>query len=412
MVDSGGSAWEGEPTEVRRFVWSGWLMLLELDGSDDVIRKYTWGLDLAGQHGGVNSLESAGGIGGLLAMEAPQTVGDPLKYVYLYDANGNVGQLVDLAAATVTAGLVAKYEYDPYGAVVAQSGDYAATNPFRFSTKYWDDETGLGYWGYRYYDPRTGRWTSHDPLEERGGIHLYSFALNSPTALIDELGHQASQPAKKTACCRYRRSLIQKSLSGEVDWYGRPLGCNEVSQKHQRTETCSSDTESPEACCRCPKDVDLGTSGSLQINRRITWEFLEADWGPCCFCKISAVRDPNWPDWPWHMGLVIECPGKNARRVDFRMRKCVAGIAIGSVIGLSPAVPATTDTLQHKVIRQMEVDCETAEAVWQRANDDEQNPPGYNLIHDCHWYTRVLEKIAGDGYLAFPAGERPPSECP
>jgi hypothetical protein len=66
--DDQAEEWEAEPTEVRRFVWSGWLMLLELDGSDDVVRKYTWGLDLVGQHGQVNSLESAGGIGGLLGV--------------------------------------------------------------------------------------------------------------------------------------------------------------------------------------------------------------------------------------------------------------------------------------------------------------------------------------------------------
>lgn len=54
----------------RKFIWSGWLMLQELDGSlgDMVLRQYTWGLDLAGQVGSVNSLEAAGGIGGLLAV--------------------------------------------------------------------------------------------------------------------------------------------------------------------------------------------------------------------------------------------------------------------------------------------------------------------------------------------------------
>ena len=62
----------------RKFVWSGWLLLMELDGNNDVVRSYTWGLDLAGQVGSINSLEDAGGIGGLLALEAPQTVGDPL----------------------------------------------------------------------------------------------------------------------------------------------------------------------------------------------------------------------------------------------------------------------------------------------------------------------------------------------
>ena len=44
----------------------------------------------------------------------------------------------------------------------------AKANPFRFSTKYQDDETDLLYYGYRYYNASTGRWISRDPLEEAG----------------------------------------------------------------------------------------------------------------------------------------------------------------------------------------------------------------------------------------------------
>jgi RHS repeat-associated protein len=40
----------------------------------------------------------------------------------------------------------------------------ARANPFRFSTKYQDDETDLLYYGFRYYNPNTGRWISRDPL--------------------------------------------------------------------------------------------------------------------------------------------------------------------------------------------------------------------------------------------------------
>lgn len=55
----------------------------------------------------------------------------------------------------------------------------------RFSTKQWDDETGLGYWGYRYYDLDIGRWISRDPLGELGGIALL-VALH-PSAEISEI---------------------------------------------------------------------------------------------------------------------------------------------------------------------------------------------------------------------------------
>ena len=136
-------------------------------------------------------MESAGGIGGVLAVHDASSSED---YVYCYDANGNVGQMIaweaDYGNATGNGWhsdrLVARYEYDPYGAIVGpdtdddgdfdendEPGTYAAANPLRFSTKYWDDETGLGYWGCRYYDPRLGRWISRDPLAELGGDNLY-----------------------------------------------------------------------------------------------------------------------------------------------------------------------------------------------------------------------------------------------
>jgi len=174
---------------------NGWLLLLELDGtdSDAVLRKTTWGLDVAGQNGQLNSLESAGGIGGLLAVHDADLAED---YVYLYDANGNVGQLVawvdGYEGATGSQWhadrMVATYEYTPYGALRASAGDYADDNPFRFSTKQWDDETGLGYWGYRYYSPTLGRWISRDPEQEMAGYNLYAYVLNQVMSSVDGLG--------------------------------------------------------------------------------------------------------------------------------------------------------------------------------------------------------------------------------
>jgi RHS repeat-associated protein len=57
----------------------------------------------------------------------------------------------------------------------------AKLNPFRFSTKYDDDETDLLYYGYRYYNPSTGRWLSRDPgadLTARPSLPLPSFAYS------------------------------------------------------------------------------------------------------------------------------------------------------------------------------------------------------------------------------------------
>ena len=61
-------------------------------------------------------------------------------------------------------------------------------NPFRFSSEYHDDETGLVYYNYRYYSPELGRWIKRDPIEEEGGMNLYSITQNNTLNAIDYLG--------------------------------------------------------------------------------------------------------------------------------------------------------------------------------------------------------------------------------
>jgi RHS repeat-associated protein len=85
----------------------------------------------------------------------------------------------------------------------------AKLNPFMFSTKFYDWETGLYYYGHRYYNPSTGRWPSRDPMgdtafatfheftdDELQGVgdtegnaaNLYSFVANQPLTQWDYLG--------------------------------------------------------------------------------------------------------------------------------------------------------------------------------------------------------------------------------
>ncbi len=166
------------------------------------------GLDLS------RPIHGAGGIGGLLATEEPQGTYQG-TYWFFYDAepltrratrsvgaagprakparrvkgNGNLTQVLD-ATDTNNISIAAHYEYDPYGNVInnLSSYTYATANPFRFSTKWFDEETHLGYWGYRYYSPRLGRWISRDPIGERGGLNLSSYVLNDVPNRLDPIG--------------------------------------------------------------------------------------------------------------------------------------------------------------------------------------------------------------------------------
>jgi len=104
----------------------------------------------------------------------------------LADANGNCVSFIDEAG-----NVQAHYTYDAFGNTVFQTGAMTADFPFRFSSKYLDDETGLYFYGYRYYAPALGRWTSRDLIWEHGGLLLYGIFVNNATTSIDPFGLQS-----------------------------------------------------------------------------------------------------------------------------------------------------------------------------------------------------------------------------
>ncbi|RTZ95478.1 MAG: hypothetical protein DSY90_13590, partial [Deltaproteobacteria bacterium] len=63
-----------------------------------------------------------------------------------------------------------------------------AENNFRFPGQYYDSETGLHYNWHRYYDPKTGRYLTPDPIGLDGGINLFVYALNNPVNFVDPWG--------------------------------------------------------------------------------------------------------------------------------------------------------------------------------------------------------------------------------
>jgi RHS repeat-associated protein len=135
------------------------------------------GADLSGK------LEGAGGIGGLLGIIEELPGGSTRSLLPIHDGLGNVTAVINAANNNV----VARYDYGPFGEPLGETGEPDAC-PFRWQTKWYDRESEQYYFGYRYYDPRFGRWKSRDPMGEAGGFNLYAYCGNDPVNQHDPLG--------------------------------------------------------------------------------------------------------------------------------------------------------------------------------------------------------------------------------
>ncbi|MFM2167442.1 MAG: hypothetical protein RIS79_1813 [Verrucomicrobiota bacterium] len=174
--------------KIITFVWDDWDLLYERhqlpSGLTLLERKYLWGPDIADGEAGLPAKASAtaGGAGGLLLIS--ETKGNSTQNIIpLYDGTGHVIALTDIEK-----NLLASYAYGPFGEKISASGPKANTNPWRWATKYLDEETGLYYFGQRYYDSITGQWLSREPLGEEESLNLYSYCHNDPVNKVDVQG--------------------------------------------------------------------------------------------------------------------------------------------------------------------------------------------------------------------------------
>jgi RHS repeat-associated protein len=180
-----------------RYIYAGMRVLQERNSGNTPTVSYVRGIDLSG------SLEGAGGIGGLLARSSGYSSGSwTTHHFYHSDGNGNVVNLTD-----ANAGVVATYRYDPFGKSTYSGGTLASANVYRFSSKQWIPDVNVYYYGYRFYDPNLQRWPNRDPIQEKGGINLYSFVKNSPLAKVDPKGH-----------CIFRMYAIYKCKRAVEKW--------------------------------------------------------------------------------------------------------------------------------------------------------------------------------------------------
>ncbi len=212
------SVYEGESLMSRkRFIYHGYLQIAELDAAATesampVLRKtYLW-----------DPLEPAATR--ILAMSLFDETGTWAEDLYYtHDLLKNTTALFGIRA-----GRRALYEYGPYGNIVRMEGNAAEDNPFRFSSEYADDELGLVYYNYRYYNPQNGRWISRDLIPSR---NPYCFSENSPSTWFDVFGLYKDSTVEwlKENC----KHIVKYSSLYKVDPYALSMAMAEEYDDYQ-----------------------------------------------------------------------------------------------------------------------------------------------------------------------------------
>jgi len=138
---------------------------------------------------GENDIEELNASGTILARYTQtENIDEPLaesrsSTTSFYEADG----LGSVTSLTNSSGTIANsYTYDSFGKLTASTG--SVTNPFQYTGRDFDPETGLHYYRARYYDPSTAGFLSEDPVGFRSGVDFYRYVLNNPVLLDDSLG--------------------------------------------------------------------------------------------------------------------------------------------------------------------------------------------------------------------------------
>ncbi|MHB8173922.1 MAG: RHS repeat domain-containing protein [Nitrospirota bacterium] len=150
---------------IKRYLYDGYNILAEYDSNGNQTARYTQNL----------------AIDDPLAMTRGGSV-----YYYHKDALGSITALTDVNGQTAQT-----YAYDSFGNIASQTGNIE--NPFTYTGREYDQETGLYYYRARYYDSRAGRFINEDPIGFWGGINFFGYVSNDPIIGKDALGLQESQ---------------------------------------------------------------------------------------------------------------------------------------------------------------------------------------------------------------------------
>jgi RHS repeat-associated protein len=171
---------QGTTTTITNYFYDGANDIAEVDQSGSILARYT----------------QAPGVDQPLAEFRSGTAS-----YYEQDGLGSVTSL-----SNATGSLANTYIYETFGNLASSSGSTA--NPFQYTGRDFDPETGLKHYRARYYDSSVGRFISEDPNRFLSGSNFYSYVKNGPTTLVDPFGMVGSHPAGLDQAWNEARMLL------------------------------------------------------------------------------------------------------------------------------------------------------------------------------------------------------------
>jgi RHS repeat-associated protein len=163
---------------------------------------------------GLNVLEDIDNGGSAIARYMDTTDADELlselrsgaASYYQQDGLNSITSLSNPSGA-----LANTYKFDSFGQLNASTG--SVVNPFQYTGRELDQETGTYEYRARYFDPQTGRFLSEDPFRFVAGQNFYAYVQNSPPNLNDPMGLCPRRPS----CPEIPRAPYGVNINDNID---------------------------------------------------------------------------------------------------------------------------------------------------------------------------------------------------
>jgi RHS repeat-associated protein len=176
----------------------------------------------------------SGGAG--VAADANLAASQKGTVYYIDDHLGSAQMLADGEGAVVYEGLTAPFGIDLDGTAAAEAAAEDGGVDYSYTTKERDEETGLVYFGKRYYGPEMGRWLTPDPLftevpsaaqQKPLSSNLYAYVRNNPANYVDPDGFVDSAEFylnRQSYGAQYAQNIVQGPWSPAEATFQRTVG--------------------------------------------------------------------------------------------------------------------------------------------------------------------------------------------